>query len=67
MNLLLNEIKLIETTKLNNTVITNCGAWGICPDLPYSRNGSNCKVLTDMLKGPHEEVPWVAPGQWAVG
>jgi hypothetical protein len=35
-----------------------CGAWGVCSDLPYTRNGPNCELLNDTLKGPHEEVQW---------
>jgi hypothetical protein len=39
--------KLTETTKVNNTMITNSGTWGICPNL----------LNPDTLKGPPEQVP----------
>jgi len=34
--------------------------------LPYPRNDPSCKLLSNMLKGPHEEVLWAAYGPWAV-
>jgi len=50
-----------ETKKLN-TVTLNCEAWGVRPDSTYSRNVPRFKLLTDTLKWPYEEIPWVATG-----
>jgi hypothetical protein len=57
MNSLINNTKLIETTKLNTV---KCGAWGVRPDLPYTGNDPSCKFLADKAAshmkryyGPH--------------
>lgn len=42
------------------------GPEGRSPRLPYPKNGPSCKLLTDALKGPYEEVPWAECGQGAV-
>jgi hypothetical protein len=60
MNSVLNKIRLIKTTKLNKYHDSKFAWPGAYPDLPYPRNGCSCKLLTERLKGPHEEVMWVA-------
>jgi len=47
-------------------MIPDCRAWGVCPDLPYPRN-SPSKLLTDVVKGPHEEVLWAVSSLQAIG
>jgi hypothetical protein len=56
MNPVLNEVKPTETTKLKHTVIPDCGSWGVVPDFCNTRNGRGCRLLADVLKGPHETV-----------
>jgi hypothetical protein len=45
----------IETTKLSESR----GLGGVRPDFPYPRNGPSCKLLTNDLKGQHEQVSWL--------
>jgi len=57
------KIKLTETTKLSKYREIGLHGMGSPLDLPYPRNDPNYMLLTNTLKGPHEEVPWSYPSR----
>jgi hypothetical protein len=47
----------LKPENLTNTAILDCGPAAF---IPTCHNLEMVLVVTDMLKGPHEEVPWAA-------